>query len=119
MHLDGSAVEGSHLDFEVNDLLLLESLEYPCEHTILRPRSHARVNGVPVTECRWEPTPLGSVFSNVEDGIEHIQRLIFQGATWFGEAMRNAQCVRSGLGLIPSKPIAHINHLGDFYLNRP
>ena len=87
MHLDGGAVERSHLDFEVDQLLLLESLEDPRQHAILGPGPHPGVNRVPVPQRGGQLAPLRAVLGDVKDRIENLQMGISQCASGLGKTV--------------------------------
>ena len=51
MHFDDRAVEANRFDLHADELLMLQLLEQPIEHTGLRPAVHPGVDRVPGAEA--------------------------------------------------------------------
>ena len=115
MHLDGSAVERPHLDFEADQLLLLESLEDPRQHAILGPGPHAGVNRVPVPQRGWQLAPLRAILGNVKDRIENLQMGLSERASGLGKTVLYLLVL--GLGQFHFMPIKPPSHACELYLN--
>ena len=60
-------------ELDAHYLFSLQAFEYPVEHAVLGPAVHAGVDGVPSAKPRRQPPPLATMFSNIEDGNEHLQ----------------------------------------------
>jgi hypothetical protein len=73
MHFDGGTVQGNGFDLNPDDLIVLQLRENPIQHPALGPPIHARVNGVPVAEALGQTTPFAALFSDVQDGVQHLQ----------------------------------------------
>ena len=73
MHFDGGAVQADGLDFELDDLLLLQPRKDPVQHARLAPPVHARVNGVPVAQMTGQTTPFATLFGHMQDGINDLK----------------------------------------------
>jgi len=73
MYLDDRAVETDRFDLDPHELLMLQFLEQPIQHTGLGPTVHARVDRVPVAEAFWQRAPLAAVFRDVQDRVDYLK----------------------------------------------
>ena len=73
MHLDAGAVQRHCFDLDLHHLCLLQLCEGSIEHARLGPAAHAGVDRVPVAEALRQATPFSTVFSDVQDRVEHLQ----------------------------------------------
>ena len=90
MDFDRSAVQRADLDFERDDLPSLHGLENPCQHALFGPAPHPCVDGMPMPMLLGQPPPLGPIFRDIEDGIEHFQIAVSQAPAMFREEMGDA-----------------------------
>ena len=73
MHFDDRAVQGNRLQFDCDDLLLLQTGEDPVKHPCFAPTVHAGVDGVPVAQAFGQTAPLTAMFGHVQDGVDDLQ----------------------------------------------
>ena len=72
MNLDYGAVHRYRLNLDANDLRLLQFLKHPIQHTAFAPAVHAGVDGVPVTKALGQTTPLATLFSHIQNGVQYV-----------------------------------------------
>ena len=72
MDLDDGAIHRHRLELDAHDLLSLQMFEHLVQHPVLRPAVHPGVDGVPIAESRRQSSPFAAMFSDIQDGIEHL-----------------------------------------------
>ena len=73
MNFNDRAIERNRFNLDANDLRLLQSLEQAVEDTFLAPAIHSRLDRVPVSKAFRTTTPFAALFSDVQDGVQHIK----------------------------------------------
>lgn len=114
MNLDDSRIQRESFDLNAHDLLHLQVLEDPIQHSVLRPAIQSHIYAVPVAKMPWERAPLGAVFGNVQQSVQHIQHIKIgqpyisalhrQLSLIFAYRGERAATVRFGRFERPSKP---------------
>lgn len=73
LHLDGGAVQRDGIDFDSDDLSMLQALEHTIQHTGLRPAAPASIDGMPATEAFGQATPFAALLGHIEDGVQDLK----------------------------------------------
>src|SRR5437868_3310406 len=73
MILNDGAVQRDGFDLDMDNLRLLEPLEYAVHYAVLAPTIHSRVNSMRIPEMFGKVTQLAALFGHVQDVIQHIQ----------------------------------------------
>lgn len=76
MDFDDSAVETDRFDLDANQLLLLQLLKQPIEHTGFSPTIHAGVNRMPIAKPLRQSAPFAAVLGHVENRIDDREILV-------------------------------------------
>lgn len=71
MHLDRCAIQGNRVDFDPDDLSMLQ-------HTIKHPASTSDSSGYRISVCRmlkafWKTAPFAALLGNVKDGVQDLE----------------------------------------------
>ena len=72
MDLDDGAIHRYCLELDTHDLLSLQIFEHLVQHPVLRPAVHPGVDGVPIAKSCRQSSPFAGMFSDIQDGIEHL-----------------------------------------------
>lgn len=73
MNLHNRAVQGHGLDFDTDDLCMLQLLKQPVQNAALGPAVHARIDRVPIAKMPGQAAPLAAMFGYIQDGIENLK----------------------------------------------
>ena len=73
MHLDRSAVQRYGIDFDPNELSMLQPFEYTIQHAGFRPAAPACVDGMPAAKALGQATPFAALLGNVQDGVQDLK----------------------------------------------
>src|SRR5258706_5675114 len=73
MHFDDRAVEADGFDLDAHELLMLQLLEQPIQHSRLRPAIHAGVNRMPPAEALRQRAPFAAVLRDVQDRVHDLE----------------------------------------------
>jgi hypothetical protein len=78
--------------FDVNsqDLLLLQSGEYPIQNPSLAPAIHPRVDAMPVAKMLWQAAPFTAMLNNTQQRVEQLQIGCFDVAALPWQTISNA-----------------------------
>lgn len=90
MHLDAGAIQRHGLDFDMNQLFLLQFSEHSVQDTGFAPTAHARVDGVPFTKALGKSAPFAAMFGHIQDGVNDLQVGHADIAALLWQAMFNA-----------------------------
>src|ERR1022692_4133533 len=117
MHFDRSAVQGGGLHLQTDDLLLLQGLKDPRQNAGFDPSAHPCVDGVPMTKLFGQPPPFGTIFGNVENGVESLQAAVFESSAGLGKTVRDALVLF--LGDLHPNYLLQPRRKSSFTLTRP
>ena len=81
MNLHNGAVQTDRLDLDADELLLLQLLEHPVEHTGLGPTIHASVDRMPIAKALRQRAPFAAVLCDLEDRVDDCEVLVRDVAT--------------------------------------
>ncbi len=111
MHFDDRAIQGNRLQFDGDDLLLLQTGEDPVKHPCFAPAVHAGVDGVPVAHALGQPAPLTAMLGHVQNGVDDLKITQPNIAALSRQAVGNAkELVLSDFHLlILPKPTSEVN----------
>ena len=73
MNLHNRAVQGHGLDFDTDDLCMLQLLKQPVQNAAPGPAVHARIDRVPIAKMPGQAAPLTAMFDYIQDGIENLK----------------------------------------------
>jgi len=73
MHFHKRAVQGDRLEFDRNNLLLLQARKHPLEHSRFAPAIHPRVDRVPVPQAFGQSAPFTALFGDMQNGVADFQ----------------------------------------------
>jgi hypothetical protein len=74
--LDDRAIQAHRLDPNADELLLLQLLKEPIEHTGFGPTIHASVDRMPVAEALRQSAPFAAVLRHVKDRVDDSDALV-------------------------------------------
>ena len=90
MDFDDGAIQKDGLDFNLNDLFLLQPRKDPVEYARLAPAVHAGIDGVPIAQPGGQTAPFAALFGDIQDGIDHLEITQADVAALPRKALRNA-----------------------------
>ena len=96
MHFDRSAVQGNRLEFDGDNLFLLQAGKDPVEHPRLAPAVHSRINSVSIPQGFLQSPPFAAMFSHIQNGVEHLQIVQAHIATLARQTIGNPQILTLG-----------------------
>ena len=73
MDLDDCTVEADRLDLDTDELLLLQFLEQPIQHTGFCPAIHACVDRMPIAKAFRQAAPLATILCDVQDRVDDLE----------------------------------------------
>lgn len=73
MHLDRGAVQRHGIDFDPNELSMLQPFEHTIQDAGFRPATPACVDGMPAAKAFGQTTPFAALLGNVQDGIQDLK----------------------------------------------
>ena len=71
MNLHGRAVQTHGFNPDPQNLLFLKTFEDPLQNTSLGPTVHPRVDGVPITKPFGKGSPLTTLLSDEQNGVQN------------------------------------------------
>ena len=96
MQLDDRAVQAQRIPVQFSQQFLRQLGQHPRQHARLRPAVEPHVDRVPGTEALRQTAPLATVFSQVEQRVQHLSLGNRQLAARFRQQRRDPRVLRIG-----------------------